>query len=790
MKRSSLKILSLLLALTCFAGVFCMGVGAEEITDEAVLEVIEQLESIDSLATMQSKWYDYTVKNNHYDTGTTDTAVAQEHQTARESYESYRDTMFAARAAAKSAYEALSDGQKAQVPSELVAKLTDTLSTEFDTATYPVTPAEDEYTFEAVKGGAGYGYEVSNYMVSGEIPQTFILVDTSDGKTEWTPNGHYVYGQSNYEVLYCCDVLTSLEYTTDYKRVNLEDSNYYSEYSADKIRAILLNSYPYVAMDEMKANLIAGGLSEDFVNGLNRSHIISAVQMAVWTYANADTNDGPLGYFASVSVPKNTGIYFTALHDFSNEIWDWLPGKRQRSYNPEAEYVVNTLAYYLCNLEGIPATPEEKIVSDVKVTRADLVEGSTDTYYVGLYVNISNGGTEADDLKVNIVASHVNEDGTVEVTSRNSQAVKGRGVIPMSIRARSGDTVKVTVSGTMSVGKNVYFYTPKGGRDVSQSLVGVGEGVTSVCAETEFVFEEDMGEFGIRIYKTETDSGDPISDITFTVYNAYALEGEALGATPTEDDIARLAVEENRVATLVTDISGYAGVTVEPGTYLIIEEENPAKVKAPVDPFFIQVPMNVEEVDSEGNTIVVSQNVVSLYPKNEPPETPPPPPPPPPPETVKGQFEIIKHDSENTEKLLSGAEFALYAPVFEGEDFELQIVCDGVKLGVVPVEIDGVQVKLVTDENGRTTSPELLCGSYYLVETKAPAGYNLDENAVHVRVQPDAVTEISYVYVANERGSILPETGGMGTKILIISGGVLVVGAAILLVTRRRMREN
>ena len=218
MKRSSLKILSLLLALTCFAGVFCMGVSAEEITDEAVLEVIEQLESIDSLATMQSKRYTYTVKSNHYDTGTTDSAVAQEHQAARESYESYRDTMFAARAAAKSAYEALSDGQKAQVPSELVAKLTDTLSTEFYTQTLAVTPAEDEYTFEAVKGGAGYGYEVSNYMVSGEIPQTFILVDTSDGKTEWTSNGRYVYGQSNYEVLYCCDVETALEYTTDYKR--------------------------------------------------------------------------------------------------------------------------------------------------------------------------------------------------------------------------------------------------------------------------------------------------------------------------------------------------------------------------------------------------------------------------------------------------------------------------------------------------------------------------------------------------------------------------------------------
>ena len=76
------------------------------------------------------------------------------------------------------------------------------------------------------------------------------------------------------------------------------------------------------------------------------------------------------------------------------------------------------------------------------------------------------------------------------------------------------------------------------------------------------------------------------------------------------------------------------------------------------------------------------------------------------------------------------------------------------------------------------------------MERKSPAGYDLDENAVHVRVQPDAVAEISCVSVLNDRGSLLPETGGMGTKILIISGGVLVVGAAILLVTRRRMREN
>lgn len=45
--------------------------------------------------------------------------------------------------------------------------------------------------FEAVKGNTGFAYEVSNHMVSGNIPQTFILVDTSNGETECLSVCHY-----------------------------------------------------------------------------------------------------------------------------------------------------------------------------------------------------------------------------------------------------------------------------------------------------------------------------------------------------------------------------------------------------------------------------------------------------------------------------------------------------------------------------------------------------------------------------------------------------------------------
>jgi len=85
-------------------------------------------------------------------------------------------------------------------------------------------------------------------------------------------------------------------------------------------------------MEEMKDNLKEGGLSASFVDSLTRSDLISAVQMAVWTYANAsDGASNGLGYFASISTLKNKGTYFTQMHDFTNECWDWLPGKGQRS---------------------------------------------------------------------------------------------------------------------------------------------------------------------------------------------------------------------------------------------------------------------------------------------------------------------------------------------------------------------------------------------------------------------------------------------------------------------------
>lgn len=453
-------------------------------------DVISQLEAIDTLQQIQNKRSSYSAGSKHYDIGTTNNSIITKHKTARAGYESYVADMFAKRAAAKEAYDALSDEEKTQINPSLVAKLNNELSTSFMTGECSVTPADNEYSFEAVSLGAGFGYEVSNHMISGSIPQTFILVDTSDNATTWSPSGKYVYGESNYILTYCCDKETGLEYGTDYKRVNLEDSNYFNETQAQYIRAVLENSYPFITMDEMKNSLKEGGMDPAFVDGLTRADLIAAVQMAVWSHANInDAAADGLEYFASIDVPKNTGIYFTPLHDYTNEIWDWLPGKRQRSLDTRAQYRVNTLGEYLCNLKPVEPTKDQIVISEVEVIRTELLSENEGVYKVTVYVSLNGGGDERDDLNITATTYTENEDGTLNITdSATAKAIPQENSYSIDVSVKDGDKLKVTIDGTQYLGKGVYFYDPVGGRDKSQSLVGVSEGPTYVKAERETTF--------------------------------------------------------------------------------------------------------------------------------------------------------------------------------------------------------------------------------------------------------------------------------------------------------------
>lgn len=84
-------------------------------------------------------------------------------------------------------------------------------------------------------------------------------------------------------------------------------------------------------------------------------------------------------------------------------------------------------------------------------------------------------------------------------------------------------------------------------------------------------------------------------------------------------------------------------------------------------------------------------------------------------------------------------------------------------------------------------------GTYSLVESVVPAGYNaIGDTSVTINdaSKTDALKDGNLkqsVTIKNQAGSVLPSTGGMGTTLFYLLGAVLVIGAGVVLVTRRRL---
>jgi fimbrial isopeptide formation D2 family protein/LPXTG-motif cell wall-anchored protein len=80
-------------------------------------------------------------------------------------------------------------------------------------------------------------------------------------------------------------------------------------------------------------------------------------------------------------------------------------------------------------------------------------------------------------------------------------------------------------------------------------------------------------------------------------------------------------------------------------------------------------------------------------------------------------------------------------------------------------------------------------GTYTLIEKTVPAGYNKAADSTFTVAEHDYTADNlqQEADVTNNSGTELPSTGGIGTTIFYIIGAILVIGAGVVLVTRRRM---
>lgn len=178
-------------------------------------------------------------------------------------------------------------------------------------------------------------------------------------------------------------------------------------------------------------------------------------------------------------------------------------------------------------------------------------------------------------------------------------------------------------------------------------------------------------------------------------------------------------------------------------------------------------------------------------------------------------YAIALKKVDNKGKALPGAVFEFPFYVKSTADTDGAYIYAGTTAG------EGLTNQITTPEGGVIVVKGVKSGDYEITEFKAPAGYNkltapvtvgavkTGETSTHTTVYLDKdgnkVNESAKVFevkvdidtiaatavvVVNKAGTELPSTGGMGTTIFYVLGAVLVVGAGVLLVTKKRMSQS
>lgn len=169
-------------------------------------------------------------------------------------------------------------------------------------------------------------------------------------------------------------------------------------------------------------------------------------------------------------------------------------------------------------------------------------------------------------------------------------------------------------------------------------------------------------------------------------------------------------------------------------------------------------------------------------------------------------LDINKITTGSKEKL-AGAKFSLYTSETDAKN------------GTNPIKVTGSNGNYVVNPESTTTEFEsvksidvegynlrvngLAEGTYYLVETKAPDGFNKLTAPIVIKITKSTDTDVNkwtiskdgtvetdkIIDVENSTGSILPSTGGMGTIAFTVIAALLVLGVAVSFI-RDRKKEN
>lgn len=504
-----------------------------------------------------------------------------------------------------------------------------------------------------------YQRSVHRICEGGYIPAIYNIVD----------------GGGEQHNVYCCDYEVNILKTGDkiaYRRLTLENSGYYDVEAAKKIRAIVLNSYPVLSLNEMMQNME----KENYVlnESVSEEQMLSGTQRAIWQCSNKSEVENQKvyryshritdGYSDVIKVPEDT-------YKESNEYYD-------ENINENVQKVYD----YLMSLNGKEASPGGIVLNGVQA--APLSAGTSGAVDVLLRFELKNdrhGGITLDEKDVLTLTANN------QIFPCSEWKNEGNGTYSVMLQGvTAGENIDVTISGEQYLARDAYFYEPVSGRHAAQCFVGVAEGSTPVFARGSFRIDEKTerlaylsvkktsnraGTYKFNVYKAENDTKELINTVEITTAEANTCVASEKILLPAGTYIVE---EEDAIK------AGYTLIVTVDGKEHTVNSE---KVENP----------SVQVTLQENGEAEVTVNFANCY------------------EEIPSSFGFKKTDEHDAG--VKGAVFAL----FKDEDCK-----------------EPTAYKQTSDSNGDVKFPLIPVGIYYMKETAAPYGYYLNKEVFRVEV--------------------------------------------------------
>jgi len=457
---------------------------------------------------------------------------------------------------------------------------------------------------------------------------------------------------------------------------------------------------------------------------------------------NADEEKTYTAYrLFDISYEQTGGVYGVtatdAIHDFIGDdngvTFEETPV--EGVWNVTAVTDAAALAKYIAdNFDDLPD----------EVAAIDMPGGKAEDIAVGYYFVRTNVGSV-----ISITPS--DPDGKI-VDKEIPQEIHKENNLPDLASVGVGQVLTYTVTGTIpdTTGYTSYTWT------ISDTM------------STGLTFNEDVA---LTIGETEFDADDLVdAEILTYANNGFTLD---LG----DSVLAKSVLEDDDIATGDSVTIVYTA-TVNEAAATVDQVNNTVELEYSTNPADDETNTTDDTVVNHTNNIVITK--VALDEDGNETE-----------ETLEGAEFILRKANEN-----GGYKYMKYNEAQEAKeavgnpgDADYVEAQDAVAASVEWVDSQDAATVYVTNGDGEATIIGLEDGEYELIETKAPEGYNLLAEPWDVDVDSENESETRVVQeetIGNAQGIELPSTGGIGTTIFTVVGATLMVGAAVLFVTKKR----